>query len=55
VRITNTANDAQVTVTITDRGPYHGNRVTDLSERAAMVAGFHGAGTAHVIGEVLAE
>lgn len=34
VRVTNPRNQKSVTVRITDRGPYHGNRVLDLSARA---------------------
>lgn len=55
VRVTNSANSEQVTVTINDRGPYHGNRIIDLSERAAGDIGYLASGTAHVVVEVLAD
>ncbi|MDD3022083.1 MAG: septal ring lytic transglycosylase RlpA family protein, partial [Alphaproteobacteria bacterium] len=35
VRVTNTENGESVNVRINDRGPYHGNRVIDLSRAAA--------------------
>lgn len=54
VRVTNTANGAQVIVRINDRGPYAGGRVLDLSQRGADVLGYRGAGTAYVRAEVLA-
>ncbi|MEX0658414.1 MAG: septal ring lytic transglycosylase RlpA family protein [Egibacteraceae bacterium] len=54
VRVTNLHNGAQVTVRINDRGPYIDGRVIDLSEHAAAVLGFRGAGLAPVRGEVLA-
>lgn len=37
-----------VIVTITDRGPYAGGRVLDVSERAAEILGFKKRGTAKV-------
>jgi len=54
VRVTNTANGAQVIVRINDRGPYAGGRVLDLSQHGADVLGYRGAGTAYVRAEVLA-
>lgn len=54
VRVTNLHNGAQVTVRINDRGPYIAGRVIDMSEHAAAILGFRGAGLAHVRGEVLA-
>jgi putative cell wall-binding protein len=53
VRVTNLGNGRQVIVRINDRGPYHGGRVIDLSERAAQEIGMPG--TAQVRGEVLAD
>lgn len=53
VRVTNTANGAQVTVRINDRGPYHGGRVIDVSSAAADHLGMKASGTVYVIGEVL--
>lgn len=42
-----------VVVTVNDRGPYHGNRVIDLSCGAARELGFYRAGTARIIGKVM--
>jgi hypothetical protein len=53
VRVTNTSTGQQAVVRINDRGPYAGNRVLDVSERAARELGFHGEGTTWVRGEVL--
>ena len=33
---------------VNDRGPYHGDRIMDLSVRSAQLLGFHGRGTAWV-------
>ena len=54
VRVTNLANGKSVVVRITDRGPYHGNRVMDLSKAAAQELGFIRTGTAQVKIEPLA-
>ncbi len=48
VRVTNLANDRSVVVTVTDRGPFRGGRIIDVSRRAARRLGFLGAGTARV-------
>lgn len=48
VRVTNLANGKSVVVRINDRGPYHGNRVMDLSKAAAQELGFIRTGTAQV-------
>ncbi len=48
VRVTNLANGKSVVVRINDRGPYHGNRVMDLSKAAAQELGFIHTGTAQV-------
>lgn len=53
VRVTNTANGKSVDVCINDRGPYHGNRVIDLSKEAARRIGMLGSGTARVKLQVL--
>jgi rare lipoprotein A len=53
VRVTNLNNGAVVTVRINDRGPFTGNRVIDLSERAAGDIGMIASGTAPVRVEVL--
>ncbi|MGB3795388.1 MAG: septal ring lytic transglycosylase RlpA family protein [Alteraurantiacibacter sp.] len=48
VRVTNPRNDASVIVRINDRGPYHGNRVIDLSYAAAQEIGLIRSGTGRV-------
>jgi rare lipoprotein A len=47
-RVTNVANGSSVIVRVNDRGPYHGNRIIDLSKRAADMLGYRTAGTANV-------
>ena len=47
-RITNTHNGKSLIVRVNDRGPYHGNRVIDVSHRAAKLLEFDGRGTARV-------
>lgn len=44
VRVTNTKNGKSVN----DRGPFHGNRIIDVSKAAAQKLGFVNQGTAHV-------
>lgn len=51
--VTNTANGAQVEVRINDRGPWHSDRILDLSERAAMELGYRDQGKAWVVAEIL--
>jgi rare lipoprotein A len=46
--VTNLANNRTVIVRINDRGPYHSDRIIDLSRRAAELLGFFGHGLAHV-------
>lgn len=53
VRVTNTRNGRSVIVRINDRGPFHGNRVIDLSRGAAEAVGMLQSGTAKVKIEVL--
>lgn len=48
VRVTNTANSKSLIVRVNDRGPYHGNRIIDVSHRAATLLGFQGNGVARV-------
>ena len=48
VRVTNTRNGKSVVVRINDRGPFHGNRVLDLSRAAAQELGTLNAGVAQV-------
>lgn len=47
VRVTNVSNGKSVIVRVNDRGPFHGNRVIDLSKGAANKLGFvqHGMAT----------
>ncbi len=44
VRVTNVNNGRSLVVRINDRGPYHSNRVIDLSKRAANLLGVNGLG-----------
>lgn len=48
VRVTNLENGLSVIVRVTDRGPYHGNRLIDLSYAAAKRLGMLRQGTAKV-------
>jgi rare lipoprotein A len=48
VKVTNLSNDKSVEVEITDRGPYAGNRIIDLSRAAAQALGMIDSGTATV-------
>ena len=48
VRVTNTKNGQSVIVRVNDRGPFHGNRIIDVSKAAAQKLGFVSQGTAHV-------
>jgi rare lipoprotein A len=47
-RVTNLSNGKSVIVRVNDRGPYHGNRVMDVSSRAAELLEFRGNGVARV-------
>jgi rare lipoprotein A len=47
-RVTNLSNKKSVVVRVNDRGPYHGNRVIDVSQRTARLLGFHGQGLTKV-------
>ncbi|MFW5824686.1 MAG: septal ring lytic transglycosylase RlpA family protein [Marinobacter sp.] len=47
-RVTNLDNGRSVVVRINDRGPFHGDRLIDLSWAAAKKLDFHGSGTARV-------
>ena len=42
IRVTNLGNGRKVIVKVNDRGPYHGNRMLDLSYAAAQALGFQG-------------
>jgi rare lipoprotein A len=48
-RVTNLQNGRSVDVLVNDRGPYAGNRVMDLSERAATALGMTKTGLAQVV------
>ncbi len=48
VKVTNLSNGRSVDVEITDRGPYAGNRIIDLSRAAASALGMIESGTATV-------
>jgi rare lipoprotein A (peptidoglycan hydrolase) len=53
VRVTNLNNGESVVVRINDRGPFHGQRVIDLSKAAAREIGMLSRGTARVRLELL--
>lgn len=48
VRVTNMGNSRSMIVRVNDRGPYHGGRVMDVSQRVAEALNFRGAGTARI-------
>ena len=48
-RVTNLQNGRSVDVLVNDRGPYAGNRVMDLSEKAALALGMTQSGLAQVV------
>ena len=48
LRVTNERNGRSVVVRVNDRGPFHGNRVIDVSTAAAEEIGLKRAGTARV-------
>ena len=48
VRVTNLRNNRSIILRVNDRGPYHANRVIDVSVRASKLLGFHEYGTARV-------
>ena len=48
VRVTNVANGRSVVVRVNDRGPFHSDRIIDLSYTAAWKLGYVEAGSAHV-------
>lgn len=47
-RVTNLSNGHSLIVRVNDRGPFHGNRVIDLSHRASNMLNFRGQGLARV-------
>lgn len=52
-RVTNLENGRSVVVRVNDRGPFHGNRLIDLSYGAAVKLGYMEKGTAQVEVEIL--
>jgi rare lipoprotein A len=48
VRVTNLQNGKSLVVRVNDRGPYHGNRIIDLSNTAARLLEFRNNGVARV-------
>ena len=48
VKVTNLANNRSMIVRVNDRGPFHGDRMIDLSAGAAQKLGFYDKGTARV-------
>ena len=47
-RVTNLSNGRSIIVRVNDRGPYHGNRIIDVSLHTAQLLGFQHNGTAWV-------
>jgi rare lipoprotein A len=52
-RVTNLANGRQIVVRVNDRGPFHADRLIDLSYAAAVKLGFVDKGTAEVLVETI--
>jgi rare lipoprotein A len=48
VRVTNLANNRSVIVRVNDRGPYHADRIIDVSVKTAILLGFYSSGVAPV-------
>src|ERR1700753_2031860 len=53
-RVTNLSNGKSLIVRVNDRGPYHGNRIMDVSNKAAELLEFRGNGVARVRVEYVA-
>src|SRR5712672_435303 len=53
-RVTNIGNGKSLIVRVNDRGPYHGNRLIDVSNKAAELLEFKGVGVARVRVEYVA-
>ena len=47
-RVTNLSNGRSLIVRVNDRGPYHGDRIINVSTKAANLLGFRNSGTAWV-------
>jgi len=54
-RVTNLSNGKSLIVRVNDRGPYHGNRLIDVSNKAAELLDFKGNGVARVRVEYVAQ
>jgi rare lipoprotein A len=52
-RVTNLSNGRSLVVRVNDRGPYHSDRIIDLSMKASQLLDFYGRGTAWVRVEYL--
>jgi rare lipoprotein A len=48
VRVTNLTNNRSVIVRVNDRGPYHADRIIDVSVKTAVMLGFYSSGVAPV-------
>jgi rare lipoprotein A len=48
IRVTNVGNGHSIIARVNDRGPYHGGRLIDVSQRVAEALAFKNAGTARV-------
>ena len=55
VRVTNLENGRSIKLRVNDRGPFVGDRIIDVSRRAAQLLGFHIDGTARVRVEIVAD
>ncbi len=53
VKVTNLDNARSIVVRVNDRGPFHDDRLIDLSYAAAQALGFHDKGTSPVVVEAL--
>lgn len=53
VKVTNLGNNKSAIVRVNDRGPFHGNRIIDLSYAAAFKLGIYDSGTANVAIELI--
>lgn len=53
VKVTNLENNRSVIVRVNDRGPFHGDRIIDLSYAAAIKLGYANKGTARVMVEAI--
>lgn len=54
-RVTNVLNNRSIIVRVNDRGPYHGGRVMDVSQRTAEALAFRHLGTARIRLEYLGQ